>query len=86
MKWSASFVFLLASGLPAQSTPCKSTVVGDLRVQTFQSKTFGDILTLRIWLPPGYYPCRHPVSLPAGPGTLNSLYRDCGGSIRYGSS
>jgi enterochelin esterase-like enzyme len=54
MKWSASFVFLLASGLLAQSTPCKSTVVGDLRVQTFQSKTFGDTQTLRIWLPPGY--------------------------------
>ncbi len=38
-----------------QSTPiCQSTVVGELQTTTFQSTTFGDTQTLRIWLPPGY--------------------------------
>ena len=34
--------------------PCKSTVVGDLHVEHFQSKTFDRMITLRVWLPPGY--------------------------------
>ena len=38
-----------------QSAPsCVSTVVGELQKRTFQSTTFGDEQTLRIWLPPGY--------------------------------
>jgi predicted alpha/beta superfamily hydrolase len=35
-------------------TPCKSTVVGDLRIEHFKSKMYGDSRTVRIWLPPGY--------------------------------
>ncbi|MGC2402651.1 MAG: alpha/beta hydrolase-fold protein [Acidobacteriaceae bacterium] len=34
--------------------PCKSTVVGDLRVEHFQSKIFDRMITLRVWLPIGY--------------------------------
>lgn len=34
--------------------PCKSTVVGDLRIDQFDSKIYGRRMTLRIWLPPGY--------------------------------
>lgn len=34
--------------------PCKSTVVGDLRIEQFQSKIFDRMITVRIWLPPGY--------------------------------
>jgi enterochelin esterase-like enzyme len=34
--------------------PCKSTVVGDLRIEHLQSKIFGRIITVRIWLPPNY--------------------------------
>jgi predicted alpha/beta superfamily hydrolase len=45
---------VLTSRLAGQTKPCTSTVVGDLRVQSFQSKIFGDTQTLRIWLPPGY--------------------------------
>jgi enterochelin esterase-like enzyme len=33
---------------------CKSTVVGDLRIEHFQSKTYNNAVTLRVWLPPGY--------------------------------
>jgi enterochelin esterase-like enzyme len=39
-------------GLPQDS--CKSTVVGDLRIEHFQSKTFDRIITVRVWLPPDY--------------------------------
>jgi predicted alpha/beta superfamily hydrolase len=39
---------------PSAKPPCKSTVTGDLRIQTLQSATFGDTQTLRVWLPPGY--------------------------------
>jgi enterochelin esterase-like enzyme len=34
--------------------PCTSTVVGDLRIEHFDSKVLGVPQTLRIWLPPGY--------------------------------
>ena len=34
--------------------PCKSTVVGDLRVEHFNSKQYGRQMTVRVWLPPGY--------------------------------
>ena len=39
-------------GLPKDS--CKSTVVGDLRIEQFQSKIFDRMITVRVWLPPGY--------------------------------
>jgi hypothetical protein len=34
--------------------PCKSTVVGDLRIEQFQSKFFDRMITVRVWLPLGY--------------------------------
>jgi enterochelin esterase-like enzyme len=34
--------------------PCKSTVVGDLHIEHFQSKMYGSSMTVRVWLPPGY--------------------------------
>jgi hypothetical protein len=40
---------LLSASAYAQS-PCKSTVTGDLRIQTFQSTTYGEGQTLRVWL------------------------------------
>ena len=39
-------------GLPQDS--CKSTVVGDLRIEHLQSKTFSRMITVRVWLPPDY--------------------------------
>jgi len=45
----------LVSGMAASGQqPCKSTVVGDLRIEHLQSKIYGNSVTLRIWLPPGY--------------------------------
>jgi enterochelin esterase-like enzyme len=38
---------------PAQQ-PCKSTVIGDLHIDQFDSKIYGRQMTVRIWLPPGY--------------------------------
>jgi enterochelin esterase-like enzyme len=34
--------------------PCKATIVGDLRVEQFQSKIFDRMITVRIWLPAEY--------------------------------
>jgi enterochelin esterase-like enzyme len=46
--------------------PCKSTVVGDLRIEHLQSKTYGNSVTLRIWLPPGYSdPANNSLKYPA---------------------
>ena len=42
----------IAIALAQQS--CISTVVGDLRVEHFQSKMYGVSMTVRIWLPQGY--------------------------------
>jgi predicted alpha/beta superfamily hydrolase len=36
------------------TSDCKSTVVGEIEKRTFESTTFSDTQTLRIWLPPGY--------------------------------
>jgi enterochelin esterase-like enzyme len=44
--------FLLSVAL-ADPT-CKPTVVGDLRVEQFQSKIFNRMITVRVWLPAGY--------------------------------
>jgi enterochelin esterase-like enzyme len=34
--------------------PCKSTVVGDLRIEQFHSRIFDRMMTVRVWLPPNY--------------------------------
>jgi len=47
------FSFLIAITVVGQK-PCAPTVLGDLRVGRFESKTFGKLMTVRIWLPPGY--------------------------------
>jgi enterochelin esterase-like enzyme len=57
MKTLLGFLFaihmsVVGVGLPQDS--CKSTVVGDLRIEHFQSKTFGRMITVRVWLPPDY--------------------------------
>ncbi len=53
-----SALFLLAAFLPVPAAsaqqPCKSTVVGDLRIEHLQSKAYGTSVTLRVWLPPRY--------------------------------
>lgn len=38
----------------AAQTPCKPTVTGMLRVETFDSTTYGDRRSVRIWLPSDY--------------------------------
>jgi predicted alpha/beta superfamily hydrolase len=51
---------LWSSWAGAQSTPCKSTATGDLRLHPFESKIFGNTRTLRVWLPPGYDSAANP--------------------------
>jgi predicted alpha/beta superfamily hydrolase len=41
-------------GLCLAQPPCKSTVVGDLRIKHFDSKIYSKPQTVRIWLPRGY--------------------------------
>lgn len=38
----------------AADVPCKSTLVGDLRIEKLQSKTYQEEITIRVWLPAGY--------------------------------
>jgi enterochelin esterase-like enzyme len=45
---------LAISGFCFAQQPCESTVVGDLRVEHFDSKMYGRQMTVRVWLPPGY--------------------------------
>ena len=45
---------LTIGGLGSAEQRCKSTVVGDLRVEQFDSRLYGRSVTVRIWLPPGY--------------------------------
>jgi predicted alpha/beta superfamily hydrolase len=51
------FVLVSTAGpghpLAAQAA-CEPTVTGVLRVETFESKVYGDTRTLRVWLPAGY--------------------------------
>ena len=52
-------VFSLAAQLSVvvaamAQVPCKSTVVGDLHIEHFQSKIFDRMITVRVWLPAGY--------------------------------
>jgi enterochelin esterase-like enzyme len=52
---SISTTYAMAQAGGGQSSqPCTSTVVGDLRIEHFDSKVLGGPQTLRIWLPPGY--------------------------------
>jgi enterochelin esterase-like enzyme len=45
---------LSVAGVGIAQDSCKSTVVGDLRIEHFQSKTFDRMMTGRVWLPPDY--------------------------------
>jgi predicted alpha/beta superfamily hydrolase len=47
-------VLLCVTGVGLAQEPCKSTVVGDLRIEHFQSKIFDRLITVRVWLPAGY--------------------------------
>lgn len=42
------------AGVGIAHDSCKSTVVGDLRIEHFQSKTFDRMITVRVWLPSDY--------------------------------
>ena len=56
MKITATVAALL-SVLPVPAyaqPPCTSTVVGHLRMEQFQSTSYGDQRTLRVWLPADY--------------------------------
>jgi predicted alpha/beta superfamily hydrolase len=60
-QWLLCVVSLLTGGVAmpqagGQPTPppCVGTVVGELRIESFKSVTYGDERTLRVWLPPGY--------------------------------
>ncbi len=49
------FAFVLSAvSMAFAEQPCKSTVVGDLHIEHFQSKMYGTSMTVRVWLPPGY--------------------------------
>ena len=45
---------LVFAGTVAEAQSCKPTVVGDLQLEQLESKTYGGMITLRVWLPPGY--------------------------------
>jgi enterochelin esterase-like enzyme len=45
---------LSVAGVGIAQDSCKSTVVGDLRIEHFQSKIFDRMITVRVWLPPEY--------------------------------
>jgi hypothetical protein len=47
-------VVLSIVGVGLAQQGCKSTVVGDLRIEQVQSRIFDRMITVRIWLPPGY--------------------------------
>jgi predicted alpha/beta superfamily hydrolase len=54
---ATAFLILLCTGvdgLRAQVPACKSTVSGDLRLHTLDSRIFGNTRTIRVLLPPGY--------------------------------
>jgi hypothetical protein len=53
------FVLSLATQLSVvvaamAQAPCKSTVVGELHIEHFQSKIFDRMISVRVWLPAGY--------------------------------
>lgn len=42
------------AGAQAVQPPCTHTVMGDLRLESLRSTTYGDQRPIRVWLPPGY--------------------------------
>jgi enterochelin esterase-like enzyme len=54
MKLNVLIVLSLGSTPILAQSPCKSSVTGDLVVESFQTVAYGKPQTLRIWLPPGY--------------------------------
>ena len=50
----AGFLCAAATSAFAAAPACKSTVSGDLRLHTLQSRIFGNTRTIRVLLPPGY--------------------------------
>jgi hypothetical protein len=64
--WSRIAVLAMAlsivnAGLAQQ--PCKPTVVGDLRIERFQSNIFDRMITVRVWLRDYFLFARDPTSL-----------------------
>ena len=51
---TAITVQISATSIGFAEQACRSTVVGDLRIEHFESKMYGGLMTLRVWLPPGY--------------------------------
>lgn len=47
-------LWVVTSRMAVKGQSCKSTVVGDLRLEQLQSKIYGRTMALRIWLPAGY--------------------------------
>jgi predicted alpha/beta superfamily hydrolase len=45
---------LAAAGIATRAADCKSTVSGDLRIESFTSKIFNNTRSIRVLLPPGY--------------------------------
>jgi enterochelin esterase-like enzyme len=45
---------ILSAGAAVAEPECKPTIVGNLRVEHFQSKIFDRTVTVRVWLPAGY--------------------------------
>jgi enterochelin esterase-like enzyme len=54
MKTAALLACCLFSTMVFAQPPCKSSATGDLHVETFESTTYGESQTLRIWLPNAY--------------------------------
>ena len=55
MKLKYFALIALQAAVPALAQPaCEPTVSGELRIERFESKTFGTSMTVRVWLPPGY--------------------------------
>jgi enterochelin esterase-like enzyme len=47
-------IHMSAVGVGIAQESCRSTVVGDLRIEHLQSKIFDRMITVRVWLPPSY--------------------------------
>jgi enterochelin esterase-like enzyme len=60
MRHLLAFAAMIASALPSLPAAqgiqpaCHHTVVGDVRLDSVRSTTYGDQRTIRVWLPPGY--------------------------------
>jgi predicted alpha/beta superfamily hydrolase len=54
MKTAASLAIVLLAQTARAETPCASTATGNLHVESFASKAYGETQTLRIWVPAEY--------------------------------